>query len=107
MSWDAFKGWLVNAQRVARAYSTALQQVDVSADIVTAAGADVSYAGNPLKGIYVGDVLNTGSLVYIKMHEDTAFVAWDCVKGMYIEGIIDEVGGTGTGTTAEKLVGLR
>jgi hypothetical protein len=103
--WNFLRAWLTpEGQKVPRPYPTALGQQDVSADLVAASGANVDYSSNPLKAIYVGDVITTGSLVYVKMLEDSGFFEWDCVQGMYIEGVIVGVGGS---TTAEKLVGLR
>jgi hypothetical protein len=110
MGWDAYGFWgsvVAKAKSASdkRAFPTSLQQVDVSADLVTAAGADVDYSDNPLKGIYVGDVA-AGSIVSVTMVQDGGtFFTWDCVKGMLIPGVI--VGVEGTVTTALKLVGVR
>ncbi len=103
-AWDSVKAWLRDGQPVARPYPTALESVDVSADLAASPTGGADYSTNPLKGIYVGDVTTGGPLVYVKLREDSAFRVWDCVKGMYIEGIIV---GVGASTTAQKLVGLR
>jgi hypothetical protein len=112
MGWSALKVWRrlkedgTAGAQVAREYPSATQQVDVSAELVAAAGADVDYSSNPLRAIVVGDV-SVGSAVYVKMLEDAVFFEWNCVQGEYIDGVIVGVGGTVTGTTALKLIGLR
>jgi len=106
--WEKILAWVSpTGAKVSRPAPTALQQVPVSADIVTAAGSDVDYSTNPLKAVYVGDPATSGSEVAVKMKDDTAFFVWDCPKGTYIEGIIVGIGSVATGTTALKLIGLR
>lgn len=86
----------------ARESDLPLSGFDLRAALVTAAGADIDYSANPLKGIEVcadGDV----GIVY---WEDATHVVMPCLKGKRIEGLIKTVKGTGT-TTSVSLIGLR
>ncbi len=110
--WASIKAWASataspKSTSGTRPFPIGIEQVDVSAALVAAAGGDVDYSANPLKAIYVGDITTSGPILSVTMYQDGGmFFVYDCIKGAYIEGLIVGVEGTGT-TTAEKLVGLR
>jgi hypothetical protein len=105
--WSKVLAWLTpDGDPIARPYPTALQSVDVSGDLTTAGGGPADYESNPLKALHVGNT-STGGIVYLKFYEDSSYIAWECVQGQRIDGLIVGVGGATLGTTATGLIGQR
>lgn len=104
--WDFIKAWAGSSGgKVARAYPTPTQQVDVTATIAATPNVDLDLSANPLRGLYVG----ADGDVYVKMLEDTAFFLYKAVKGTYIEGLIIAIGNSSGRQTGSSLalIGVR
>ena len=97
MGWEFLNLWNNRPRR--NPYPT-------SAFPITLTAADIDYSTNPLLQIYVGGAGD----VYVQMLDENGTATWAkyvADKGLFITGVIMQVGGSTRGTTATELIGHR